>query len=1249
MTEDTVTLKVGELTSRDEFGRGIVRIDTKTMQQLGIKEGDAVELQGQRKTGALAVRAYPADVGLSIIRMDGLTRRNAGIGVGESLKINKAKISDAKSVLLAPIQKGVIIQMNPDLLRRNLYMRPVHKKDIITPFPVVKQRRGSPFEELFGQNVFDDLFGFTPIPGETKLIVAGTNPEGIVRITESTQLQISPEAVEMEDRAIPTITYEDIGGLQSEIEKIREMVELPLRHPELFTRLGIEPPKGVLLYGPPGTGKTLLAKAVANESGAHFISVSGPEFISKWYGESLPGDEHVLVMEHGQVKHIPIKTLVEERRDAKVVSFDKNGKVKFSKIKDYIKHPRTGKILEVRTKTGRTIRVTDYHSLFTLNEGKVASIKTSEIVPGETYIAIPGKIPLPQIGQTSYNLLEMLKETNLLVKGCSSLVRKAVKKIGRQESARLLGTREKYVYDLYGKNVGIPIRKFLALMEKAGIHYSPKGLRIAAKFDRGSIPAVIHLTPGMMRLFGLWIAEGDINRWNLRISSASQEYKEDIRRTCRQLGLAARIYPDNVRIGSKPLAVWLESLGFNRYATKKRIPGMIFTLPEALIQEFLKGYFSGDGSVYPNQRGILTVEATTHSRGLANDLMHLLLAFGIVASVYKDKSKVRHRVCFRGAGNIEIFKKICFMDMKRASLLRKYCSRIKWKRSDQIPLSTSLKKLLREQNKYPEWAHCETIGREKLIGLLNALDPEKHKYKELWMLADNQIYWDRVEEVSEVPGDSYVYDVSVNPTENFLAGFGGIFAHNSERNLRKIFKEAEKDAPSIIFIDEIDAIAPKREEVTGEVERRIVSQMLTLMDGLKSRGKVIVIAATNRENAIDPALRRGGRFDREIEIGVPDQKGRNQILQIHTRNMPLEKDVDLNQLSSITYGFVGADLEMLCKEAAMSSLRRALPGISWRKTKELPPDIFEKLKVKKLDFTNALKLVEPSAMREVMIEIPNIKWSDVGGLEEVKQQLKEVIKWPLTHPEAFKRLGIRPPAGVLLYGPPGTGKTLLAKAVANESQANFISIRGPEVLSKWVGESEKRIRDIFRRAKQVAPAIIFFDEIDAIAPRRGQESGTRVMENVVSMILTEMSGLEELHNVIVVAATNRPDIVDPALLRPGRFDRQILVPQPDLQAREEILKIHTKDMPLTKEIDIEDLAKRTEGFSGADLEALVREAGLFALRESMSTKIVAKKHFEKAFSMVRPSITKDMSDFYLRQAESMKVVVKEEKEVGYVG
>ncbi|MBS3055290.1 MAG: CDC48 family AAA ATPase [Candidatus Aenigmarchaeota archaeon] len=759
--EKELRLKVGELTAREEAGRGIVRIDSNIMHRLGVREGDVIEIEGGRKTAVIAVRAYPADVGLNIVRMDGIVRRNSESGVGEFVKLRKADVKEAKKVSIAPAERGLIIHISPNLIKQNIYMRPVTKGDIIVPSPVVRKKaRGTMFEDFFGFD-FDDFF-FTPFPGETRFVVTSTEPHGIVKIGEVTDLEILPElpeSMKMEETTVPSATYEDIGGMKVVIQKVREMIELPLRHPELFERLGVEPPKGVMLYGAPGTGKTLLARAVASESGAHFISISGPEVMSKWYGQS-------------------------------------------------------------------------------------------------------------------------------------------------------------------------------------------------------------------------------------------------------------------------------------------------------------------------------------------------------------------------------------------------------------------------------------------------------------------------------------------------------------EENLRKIFEDAEKNSPSIIFIDEIDSIAPKREEVTGEVERRVVSQLLTLMDGLKKRGKVVVIAATNRPNAVDPALRRPGRFDREIEIPVPNRNGRLEILKIHTRNMPMSKDVDLNWLSDITYGYVGADLWALAKEAAMSALRRVLPEIKWKDETELPREVMEKLIVTKEDFENALHMVEPSAMREVLVEIPKVKWTDIGGLEEVKQGLKEMVEWPLKSPESFERLGIQPPRGVLLYGPPGTGKTLLAKAVANESGANFISVKGPELKSKWVGESERLVRDLFKRAKQVAPTVIFFDEIDALAPKRGGYYGEHATESIVSQLLSELSGIEEMKGVVVIAATNRPDMVDPALLRPGRFDRQILVPAPDLESRLEILKIQTKSMPL-KDVDLKKIAAETEGYSGADLESLVREAALDAMRENMKAKEVRKVHFEEGLKRVRGSMTKEVQAHYEKFIERQKRVRGTDEEMkeqyGYIG
>lgn len=466
----------------------------------------------------------------------------------------------------------------------------------------------------------------------------------------------------------------------------------------------------------------------------------------------------------------------------------------------------------------------------------------------------------------------------------------------------------------------------------------------------------------------------------------------------------------------------------------------------------------------------------------------------------------------------------------------------------------------------------------------------------------------------------------------------------SEENLRKKFEEAEKNAPSIIFIDEIDAIATKREESKGEVERRVVAQMLAIMDGLKTRGRVVVIAATNIPNSIDPALRRPGRFDRELVIGVPQKEGRLNILQIHTRNMPLAKDVELKQLAEITHGFVGADLASLAREAAMTVLRRLLPDLDLKEEETIPQDVLRKLKITMKDFRDSLKVVRPSALREVLMEVPNVTWKDVGGLEGVKQELKEAVEWPLKHGSSFKRLGIKPPKGILLYGPPGTGKTLLAKAVAKESEANFILVKGPEMLSKWVGESEKAVREVFKKARQASPTIIFFDEIDSIAPKRGmgEGDGSHTTERVVNQLLTEMDGLEDMTDIVIIAATNRPDIMDTALLRPGRFDRIALVTSPDDKAREEIFKVHTKNMPLAKDVKLPILVDNTNGYVGADIESICREAAILALRENMKAKDVKMEHFDGAIAKVRPSVNEDVEKAYAELQKTFRRASAEE-------
>ncbi len=612
-----------------------------------------------------------------------------------------------------------------------------------------------------------------------------------------------------------------------------------------------------------------------------------------------------------------------------------------------------------------------------------------------------------------------------------------------------------------------------------------------------------------------------------------------------------------------------------------------------------------------------------------------------------------------------------------------------------------------------------------------------------------------------VANETNAYFISLNGPEIMSKFYG-----ESEESLRKMFQEGEENAPSIIFIDEIDAIAPKREEVTGEVERRVVAQLLALMDGLKGRGKIIVIGATNRPNALDPAIRRPGRFDREIVIGVPNKNGRKEVLQVHTRGMPIEPPLEpstvkhllmeqieetaakmdrlhgieglitgasreetdailsklpktdqielkgavsgeeldvtrlervfkkhdekiskkkgliktfqdsktekeaqkaikgipeedmadikralldsfLNELSEVTHGFVGADIEALVKEAAMNSLRRILPEINLEE-ESIPPEVLEKLTVTKNDFLEALKTVEPSALREVFVEIPDITWEDVGGLSDIKQTIRETVEWPMKYPQIFEEMGIKAPKGVLLYGPPGTGKTLLAKAVANESEANFISIKGPEVLSKWVGESEKAMREIFKKARQAAPCIIFFDEMDAIGSRRGEETGSKVGERMVNQILTEIDGLEELYGVVVIAATNRPDLLDPGLMRPGRFDKQLLVEVPDEVARFEIFRIHTKDMPLDKDVDLKRHAKKTVDWVGADIEAVCREAAMLAIKENMDkngtpkARKVSERHFEKALEKIKPSVTKDVRKKYESWERKYDMGMKEE-------
>jgi len=747
---DSETRKLQVANARPEdSGRGLARLSRATMNALGLKEGDVVEIVGKRATPARAVLPYQEDEGLEILRLDGLQRANAGVGSGDFVEVHKSASQPAQRVVFAPAQANLRLHGSGEALKRSFGMRPLTAGDIVAT--TGQQRIPSDMPPQLRAMLNAPAYALQ----EVRLVVVSTNPRGVVHIDAETEVELRPEYQEPKETRRADVTYDDIGGLGTTIDQVREMVELPLRFPELFQRLGVDPPKGVLLYGPPGTGKTRLARAVANESHASFFHIAGPEIMGSAYGES-------------------------------------------------------------------------------------------------------------------------------------------------------------------------------------------------------------------------------------------------------------------------------------------------------------------------------------------------------------------------------------------------------------------------------------------------------------------------------------------------------------EKHLREIFQQAAEEAPSIIFIDEIDSIAPKRGQATGETEKRLVAQLLTLMDGLEPRQNTVIIAATNRPEALDEALRRPGRFDREIVIGVPDERGRREILGIHTRGMPLGDKVDLDELSRQTYGFVGADLAALAREAAIEAVRRIMPRLNLE-DKTIPPEVLDMLSVTREDFQEALKRVQPSAMREVMVQAPNVGWDDVGGLDAAQERLREGVELPLKEPDAFRRLGIRPAKGFLLYGPPGTGKTLLAKAVAREAQANFIATKSSDLLSKWYGESEQQIARLFARARQVAPCVIFIDELDSLVPARGGGLGEpQVTERVVNTILAEMDGLEELQSVVVIGATNRPNLVDPALLRPGRFDELIYVSVPDEAGRRRILGIHTKDMPLADDVDLDMLARRTERFTGADLEDLVRRAGMFALRRNLGAAQVSASEFAHALEETRASVTEEMEREYEQMSARLKQEALAIEPIGFV-
>jgi transitional endoplasmic reticulum ATPase len=941
------------------------------------------------------------------------------------------------------------------------------------------------------------------------LVVTSTTPTAeAVIVTDQTEVTVG-EQVKEAPRAIPRIAYEDIGGLRPVIQKVREMIELPLRHPELFERLGVEAPKGVLLHGPPGcvVGDALIA-----------LENGGLIRIEELAKGVLPGV---------YIADLPIYP---------------PGSAKALHIYDV---PET---MEMITETGKRLRTTLNHPLMTEHGWTEA-----EKLKPEDRVKTIKWIPSP----TQY----------VVVSDTINMVRLWTKPLMPKFWDEQLG-----------------------------------------------------------ELFGIFIAEGTASKDRVffTIESHEEELATAIRKEMAIFGVEGYTVPKSgkqcnvLRFDNRGLAEF-----FCKYWSRveKRVPTPILMSPNTVVAAFLRGAFEGDGYTRKANKYHGVFLKSKH-RKLLEEVQTLLLRFGITSRIHGGpyttkggRDSASYVLAIRGKNVVNKFKEqIGFISTRKRTRLEAI---VKGYKRNLTYLNDDFEKI-------------RTI--RKLEGWQRVYDfevPSTHSFFTNGILSHNT-------------GKTLLAKAVASETNANFYSIGGPeimskFYGESEERLREIFKEAQENAPSIIFIDEIDSIAPKREEVTGEVEKRVVSQLLSVMDGLQSRGKVVVIGATNRINSIDPALRRPGRFDREIEIGVPDRDGRLEILQIHTRGMPLAEDVDLKKLADVTHGFVGADLEALAKEAAIRALRRILPEMDLE-AENIPAEVLNKIIVRMSDFQEALKEVEPSAMREVLVEVPDIKWDDIGGLEGVKEELREAIEWPLKYPELFAQMNAVPPKGLLLYGPPGTGKTLLAKAAANESEANFISVKGPELLNKFVGESEKAVREIFRKARQASPCIIFFDEIDSVAPVRGSGSNdSNVTERVISQFLTEMDGLEELRNVVIIAATNRPDIVDPALLRPGRFDRMLLVPPPDLEARKQIFRIHTKKTPMAEDVKLDELARKTEGYTGADIASICNTAVMLSIKEHIGKAKdpedakkkakglkVARRHYDEAMQKVKPISSQEL-------------------------
>ncbi|MDD3084083.1 MAG: AAA family ATPase, partial [Candidatus ainarchaeum sp.] len=732
---------------------------------------------------------------------------------------------------------------------------------------------------------------------------------------------VQPSALREISIEVPNVKWDQIGALDEIKEELKQTIEWPLKNPIAFQEMGISPPKGILLYGPPGTGKTLLAKAIATESEANFISIKGPELLSMWSGESLPYDEEILVFDGQKIFLEKIGLIVEEKKDWSVVTFDNDGKTFFGKINGHIKHKLNGKLLEVVTKTGRRIKVTDKHSLFSLVENEIEEVTPNQLVSDKSVIAIPAKIPNISLGDGKLNLLNLLKDKDVFVH--SNQISEMLKEIGYLESSKLLNISKKYVYDIVEKNLPISIKNFYKLKAHSKIKLDLNKIFVSKKNSISRLPAIFEITVDLFELIGLWVAEGDFNSGVLRLSIQNKNILEKTIIILEKLNLPFSIIKNKgIVINSATLRLVFESFGLESGAFVKNIPNNLLTEKTSIVNSFLRGYFSGDGTISTNGRAFY-VEATTVSKRLANNLMFLLLKIGIVSSIKKKEERtgsISYRIRIYGTENLQKFSFAGFIDCKRQSLLEEASHKHSWNRSNTIPINPKISALLNEA--FVSYPKNNSVGKNKLKEALCLVDVQKQKFLNLWKLVDADIYWDVVKEINVIENQDFVYDISVEPGQNFVSGFGGIFAHNSEKGVRKIFRRARQVAPCIIFFDEIDSIASRRgRDVGSNVTERMVNQLLTELDGVESLKDVIFIAATNRPDLIDPALLRPGRIDKLVRVPAPDEKAREKILEVHTKKVKLAKNVSIKNIASKTNGFSGADLEGLVRESALLVLK----------------------------------------------------------------------------------------------------------------------------------------------------------------------------------------------------------------------------------------------------------------------------------------------------------------------------------------